>query len=46
MSFKDELEYRIEEFVDEKKIELQAEKEISQAKSLAEKHGYILAQAI
>jgi hypothetical protein len=46
MSWKDELIFRIDEFVEEKKEELQAEKEVNQARSLAEKHGYILAMAV
>lgn len=46
LSFEEELKYRIEEFVSDLEVELKKEKEVKTAKTLAEKHGYLLARAI
>jgi len=46
LSFEEELKYRIEEFAEEVKTELQREKEIKIAKTFAGKYGLILATAV
>lgn len=46
LTFKDELEYRVEEYADEVKKELQCQREITMAKTLAERNGFVLAKTI
>jgi len=46
LDYQDELIFRIEEFVENIKIDIKNRKEVKTAKTLAEKHGYILARAI
>ena len=46
LTFKDELTYKIEEFVSEITDQLKEEKEVKTAKTLAEKHGYVLAKTV
>jgi hypothetical protein len=46
LKWKDELEFKVEEFVGEKKEDIQKEKELNQARTLAKKQGYILAKEV
>lgn len=46
LEFNYELDFRVEEYIEELKKENQDNKEIKQAKTLASKHGYILAKEV
>ena len=46
LDFNYELDYRVSEYIEELKTEDQSNKEIKQAKTLAAKHGYIIAKEL